>query len=260
MRVCVILPAAGSGTRFGGDKLSQDLGGRPVLLRTVELFTKRDEVAHIVVAAPPDALDEFRMRFAAQLSFHGARVVEGGRRERWETVKLALAAVPDDCTHVAVHDAARPAASPELLDRVFAAAQVHDAVIPGIPVTSTLKRVGEQLLAGAEDDALASAILGDVGKERSSARAVLETVPRAGLVAVQTPQVFTTSLLRRAYAAGDPSGATDDAQLVERLGERVVVVDGEARNLKITTQDDLSLIRLVLGAREPDAKPAHKRF
>ena len=144
MRVCVILPAAGSGTRFGSDKLAQDLGGRPVLLRTVELFTKRDEVTSIVVAAPPDAVEEFRSRYGAQLSFHGAHIVEGGKAERWETVKLALAAVPADCTHVAIHDAARPAASPELLDRVFAAARIHDAVIPGLQVTSTLKRVGDE--------------------------------------------------------------------------------------------------------------------
>src|SRR6188768_3667526 len=105
MRICVILPAAGTSSRFGGDKLGQELGGRPVLLRSVELFTKRDEVSAIIVAAPPDSLDDFRTRFGAQLSFHGARIVEGGRAERWETVKLALAATPDDCTHIAVHDA-----------------------------------------------------------------------------------------------------------------------------------------------------------
>jgi len=260
MRVCVILPAAGSGARFGGDKLSQDLGGRPVLLRTVELFAKRAEVASIVVAAPPDALDEFRMRYGAQLSFHGARIVEGGRAERWETVKLALAAVPDDCTHVAIHDAARPAASQDLLDRVFAAAEVHDAVIPGLSVTSTLKRVSDELIAAAQDDVLASAILGEVGRDAVSARRVIETIPRKGLVAVQTPQVFATALIRRAYGASDLGGATDDAQIVERLGEPVVVVEGESRNVKLTTPDDLTLVRRESGAREPEGRAAHKRF
>lgn len=260
MRVCVLLPAAGSGSRFGGDKLAQDLGGRAVLLRTVELFTKRPEVASIIVAAPPDSLEEFRLRFGAQLSFHGARIVPGGTRERWETVQLALACVPDDCTHVAVHDAARPAASPELLDRVFAAAAVHPAVIPGVPVTATLKRVIDQVVAGGLDDAVADAILGDVGKGAASGKIVLETVSRQGLVGVQTPQVFTTELLKRAYAAGNLDGVTDDAQVVERIGERVVVVAGDSRNIKVTTQDDLELVRAILGVQTPEGRPTHKRF
>jgi 2-C-methyl-D-erythritol 4-phosphate cytidylyltransferase len=261
MRICVILPAAGAGTRFGGDKLSQDLGGRPVLLRTVELFARRDDVAAVVVAAPPDAMDEFRARFGGPLSFHGARIVAGGKAERWETVKLALAALPDDCTHVAIHDAARPAASNELVDRVFAAARLHDAVIPGVPVTSTLKRVGEPSVPVAADDPIADAILGpDTGTAHAKARPVLETVPRAGLVAIQTPQVFERSLLCRAYAAARLDGVTDDAQVVERAGGTVVVVEGEARNVKITTPEDLHLVRLVLGIESPEGRPAHRRF
>jgi len=231
-----------------------------VLLRTVEIFAKRDEVTSIIVAAPPATLDDFRLRCGTQLSFHGARIVPGGTRERWETVRNALDAVPDDCTHIAVHDAARPAATDELLSRVFAAAAIHPAVIPGLPVSSTLKRVAEDLVAGAEDDAVADAILGDVGKERSSGRRVVETVSRAGLFAIQTPQVFTTALLKRAYAAGDLDGVTDDAQVVERLGEPVVVVEGDSRNIKITTPGDLALVRALLGVREAEGRPAHKRF
>lgn len=260
MRICVVLPAAGAGSRFGGDKLSQDLGGRPLILRTVELFTRRPEVTSILVAAPPDAVDEFRSRFGAQLSFHGAHVVAGGRAERWETVQRALAHVPADATHVAIHDAARPAASNELLDRVFAAAALHDAVIPGVPVTATLKRVGDQLLAAGEDDGIATSILGEVGMERVAARAVVETVSRTGLVAVQTPQVFARELIVRAYATADLPGATDDAQVVERAGGQVVVVEGEQRNVKVTTPEDLELVRLLLGVTGPETRPAHRRF
>lgn len=260
MRICVILPAAGSGTRFGGDKLSQDLGGRPLLLRTVELFTKRDEVASIIVAAPPESLDEFRMRYGAPLSFHGARIVEGGRVERWETVRRALDAVPDDCTHVAIHDAARPATPNELLDRIFSAAANHPAVIPAIAVSATLKRVAQDRISASEEDALANAILGDVGSERTTARRVVETIPRDGLVAVQTPQVFSRELIRRAYASVDLSGATDDAQIVERLGEPVLVVEGDSRNVKVTTPDDLMLVRAILGVSEAEGRAVHKRF
>jgi len=261
MRICAIIPAAGASRRFGaGDKLAQDLGGRSLLLRTVELFTKRDEVTSIVVAAPPDDLDGFREKYGAPLSFHGVRIVPGGRVERWETVKLALAAVPDDATHVAVHDAARPGASDELIDRVLEAAKVHPAVIPGLTVTSTVKRVSEATVSAAEDDALASAILGDAGREGTSARLVEATLPRDRLVLVQTPQVFEVDLLRRAYAEADPSGTTDDSMVVERLGERVVVVEGDPRNIKVTTPDDLALIRSILGVRPPADRPVHKRF
>ena len=247
-RFGVIIPAAGRSRRFGiGDKLSQDVGGRPMLLRTVELFTRRDDVAAIVVAAPPDELDEFRTRFGTQLGFHGAKVVAGGTIERWETVRNALAAIPEDCTHVAVHDAARPAASEELLQRVFDAARVHDAVIPGDPVTSTLKRVSEETVDAEQEDAVADAILGSFAEStKIKGRRVTGTVPREHLVAVQTPQVFRAELLRRAYAQPDLDGATDDAMLVERLGAEVIVVDGDPRNVKVTTQADLALVRALL--------------
>jgi 2-C-methyl-D-erythritol 4-phosphate cytidylyltransferase/2-C-methyl-D-erythritol 4-phosphate cytidylyltransferase/2-C-methyl-D-erythritol 2,4-cyclodiphosphate synthase len=87
MRIGVIIAAAGKSSRFGaGDKLSQDLGGRPVLLRTVEAFTKRDEVVAIVVAGPPDDIEGFRARFGPALGFNGAKIVEGGRTERWESI------------------------------------------------------------------------------------------------------------------------------------------------------------------------------
>ena len=110
------------------------------------------------------------------------------------------------------------------------------------------------------NDSIADAVFGDVGKVHIEARRVVETVPRDGLVLVQTPQVFEADLLRRAYAQEDLRGVTDDASVVERLGEAVVVVDGDARNLKVTTPDDLALMRAVLGVKEPAKRPAHKQF
>lgn len=247
-RVGVIIPAAGKSRRFGGgDKLAQDVGGRPMILRSVELFTKREDVTAIVVAAAPDELEEFKARFGAQLGFHGAKVVAGGTVERWETVRNALAAVPEDCTHIAVHDAARPIAPEEMIARVFEAARVHDAVIPGDPVTATLKRVSAQQVDAETEDAVADAILGDLGEAtKVKGRAVEATVPRENLVAIQTPQVFKASVLRRAYAQADLSGATDDAGLVERLGQAVIVVDGDPRNIKVTTPGDLAMVRALL--------------
>jgi len=261
MRIGVIIAAAGRSTRFGaGDKLSQDLGGRAVLLRTVEAFTKRDEVAAIVVAGPPDDLESFRSRFGPALGFNGARIVEGGRAERWETVASALKELPDDLTHVAVHDGARPCIGNELLDRIFAAARVAPAVVPGVAVRDTLKRVSDEEVSAAEDDAIADLILGDVGRKATSGRRVLETVPRDGLCAIQTPQVFDAALLRRAYATVDLRGTTDDASVVERLGEPVLVVEGDPRNLKITSADDLALVRAIMQVAPPADRPASMRF
>lgn len=248
-RVGVVIPAAGRSSRFGAaDKLAQDVGGRPMILRTVELFTRRDDVSCIVVAAPPDSLGEFRDRYGAQLGFHGARIVAGGTVERWETVRNALQAVPEDCTHIAVHDAARPAAPEEMIARVFEAARVHGAVIPGEAVTSTLKRVSSDEVEAETEDAVADAILGDFADaSRIKGRRVVGGVPRENVVAVQTPQVFRADILRRAYAQENLAGVTDDAALVERLGEPVIVVEGDPRNIKVTTLADLALIRAVLG-------------
>ena len=261
MRIGVIIAAAGRSTRFGeGDKLSQDLGGRAVLLRTVEAFVKRDEVAAIVVAGPPDGLEAFRARFGPALGFNGARIVEGGRAERWESIARAIAELPDDVTHIAVHDGARPCVGNEMLDRIFAAAQVAKAVVPGVAVRDTLKRCGMEMVSAAADDAIADMILGDVGREQSSGRPVVETVSRENLFAVQTPQVFDAALLREAYEKVDLVGTTDDASVIERFGEQVLVVEGDPRNLKITTKDDLALARAILNIAPPADRAAHLRF
>ncbi len=263
MNICAIIPAAGASTRFGkSDKLSQDLGGRALLLRTVEALARREEVKSIIVAGPPDEFEQFRERYAATLGFHGASIVAGGRIERWETVRNALAAVPDDATHVAVHDAARPAVSNELLDRMFEAIRTFDAVIPALDVSATIKRVeaASRAVEAREDDVLADAILGEAGKIEIAARRVVETVDRTNLVEVQTPQVFRAELLRRAYSQADLAGATDDASLVERLGEPVYVVEGDVCNIKVTTQGDLRLVRAILHLKPPAERPVHKRF
>lgn len=269
MNLAVIVPAAGASRRYsdsvvqetGADitrsKLDEDLGGRPVLHRTVELFTKLSEVSCIIVAGPADnaAFAVFRDRHADKLGILGVRLCQGGVTHRYETVQNALKLVPDSCTHALVHDAARPCASLELIERVLRAAEHHPAVIPGVDVPDTLKKVAPQpVLAPA--DPLAS-ILG--GEETTLGRHVLQTLDRTCVVQVQTPQVFTLDLLRRAYAQPDLS-STDDAQLVERLGEYVLVVPGEPTNIKITHAADIRLARLILNAKPPEEKPASMRF
>lgn len=270
MRLAVIIPAAGSSARFntGGavsgvgalgvrSKLDEDLGGRTVLQRTIELFNTRAETEAVIVAGPfaDEAMDAFRFRHADMLSMLGVTLVRGGATQRWETVRAALAAVPESATHIAVHDAARPACPPDLIDRVLDAASRFPAVVPGVEIDSTVKRLGDAV-ADSHADPLAG-ILGE--QEREPPRAVRQTVDRSGLVLAQTPQVFDRGLLERAYAQSDMS-STDDAGLVERLGERVVVVPGDPRNIKITRPIDLEMIRRVMNYRDPDQKPAHLRF
>ncbi len=272
MRLAVILPAAGFSGRYleqGGlrSKLDEDLGGKPLLQRTIEVFTKFEDddltIAPIIVAGPHDpvALAEFKTRHADRLGLLGAIIVPGGVTHRWETVQAALAHVPADCTHIAVHDAARPCLSFDLLGRVLKAAREHTAVIPTIPANDTVKRVVDtgEVLGGA--DPLA-AILGESAGARQPLRAVKETIDRANLVLVQTPQVFRAELLKKAYIQARPASAspTDDASLVEALGERVIVVQGDPRNIKVTVPADLTLARAIMGFREPEGRAAHKKF
>jgi len=261
LNVCVIIPAAGASERFGKqDKLSQDVGGRALLLRTVEIFTKRDEVGSILVAAPPDSIDQFKFKYGDKLAFHGVKVVAGGKTARWETVKNTLESTPMECTHIAVHDAARPAVSEALLDRVFEAAKKFDAVIPVVPISSTIKRLGEETVEAAEVDPIAARILGETAAPTNTAKTVIETVDRHGLYESQTPEIFKADLLHNAYAQDSLDGVTDDAALVERLGEPVHAVEGDPLNWKVTVPGDLRLVRMILGVRPPKDRPVHKRF
>ncbi len=266
MKLAVVIPAAGASRRFGGrSKIDEDLGGRPVLQRTVELFVNRPETAVVIIAGPASEFEEFKLRHGDRLGLIGAQICKGGAEHRYESVRNAVRHLFEadtcapfrDCTHIAVHDAARPATPPELLDRVLSAAQKHPAVIPAIDVPDTIKRVGESK-QDKEIDPL-DAILGGAGKEGTSVRAVKETVPRSNLVLVQTPQVFRADVLKRAYEQKDLD-STDDAQLVERLGEPVVVVEGDPRNIKITRPMDVDLCRRIMNLRGPAEREAHKRF
>ena len=124
----------------------------------------------------------------------------------------------------------------------------------------TLKRVSDASFSATEDDAVADLILGDLGKASTTGRRVTETVSRENLVAVQTPQVFDAALLRKAYASVNLLGTTDDASVMERFGETVLVVEGDPRNIKITSTDDLALARAILSIAPPADRAAHLRF
>jgi 2-C-methyl-D-erythritol 4-phosphate cytidylyltransferase len=234
----VIFPAAGKSTRFGDPKQKKiyaELEGRAVWLRAVEPFVNREDVVQLILAIAPEDRELFERRFRASVAFMNINVIEGGA-ERHDTIAKALEIVDPETTFVAVHDAARPCVTPELIDAVFDAAREHGAALPGLPVSDTMKRVHPD---------------GTVG----------ETVPRAGIYTVQTPQVFRREILIRAYANRSRVGGaiTDDAQLVEALGQTCRVVDGSPYNIKITTQPDIRLATAILHAMPKPKRegPAH---
>ena len=271
MNITVIIPAAGVGKRFSAgeqtardpfgaavpttNKIEIDLAGRAVFLRSIDLFRERaNQVGQILLAVHPDQVEEFRFKWGDKLSFSGVDLVPGGRKERWETILSALQHVSDQATHIAVHDAARPLATRGLIDRLFEAAARFPAVIPAMPVASTLKRIDPQPVKDDTIDPL-DAILGSAGKLELQAHRILATVSRSNLVEVQTPQIFEVNLLRQAYAQItngqiDPATITDDAGLVEALGETVHIIEGETTNIKITRAQDAEFAAALVQFRE----------
>lgn len=219
----VILPAAGRSSRFHDKyykKPFAQLAGRAVWIHAAERFIKRDDCVQTILIISAEDREQFEMKFSANAAIMGIEVVDGGA-ERADSVENALARVKEDVDFIVVHDAARPCVAEPWIDAVFDAAEKQDAAMLATPVTGTLKRVAKD-------------------------HRVEETVSREGLWEAQTPQVFRRELLLEAYAKRDGFAATDDAQLVERLGRPVAVVSCSPLNLKITTRDDLRLAEQVL--------------
>jgi 2-C-methyl-D-erythritol 4-phosphate cytidylyltransferase len=217
-KFAVILPAAGRSSRFHDKNYKKPfapLANKAVWLYSAERFVNRADVAQLIVVISPDDLEYFQFKFAANAAILGIEVVEGGA-ERADSVAKALARVKPDVDFVCIHDAARPCLADEWISKIFEAGERTGAAIFAIPVAGTLKRVGAD-------------------------HKVEETVPRTGLWEAQTPQVFARSLLLEAHAKRGDFQATDDAQLVERVGHSVTVLTGSPVNLKIATREDLRL-------------------
>jgi 2-C-methyl-D-erythritol 4-phosphate cytidylyltransferase len=231
-RFAVILPAAGKSRRFGNPrekKVFTNLKERAVWIRSAEHFCNREDVGQTIIVISPDDLEFFKEKFRPNLAFMGVEIVEGGAA-RADSVANGLKAVADDVDYVAVHDAARPLLAKKWIDDVFARASETGAAILAHKVASTLKRVTKD-------------------------GTIVETVPRNDLWEAQTPQVFRTDLLKKAYEQRGDFIPTDEAQLVEQTGQSVSVVDCPAMNMKITTQDDLRMAEKLL-----DALPKEKSF
>ncbi len=228
MKVSVILPAAGLGTRMGREKSGTSrkqfmlLDGAPILIHTIRRFLRCPSVTEIVVALRAEDMDWARDLIGKENPSKPVRVVEGGET-RQHSVQNALATLPPDTDLVAVHDAVRPFITPELVEQVIAEAAATGAAIIGIVPVDTVKKVHKNKIR--------------------------TTLPREHLVLAQTPQVFRLKLLKDAFASAlaDSFTGTDEASLVERLEEvEVSVVQGSDRNIKITKPTDMELARLFL--------------
>ena len=221
--VWALLVAAGAGARLGIDrpKAFALLAGRPLLAESLDRLDRCPWVDAIVVAAPA-GWEEPAILLSEELAATKVVACVTGGQTRAESVRAALAEVPEEALVILVHDAARPLIDDAVVERVLGPlAKGFDGAVPASPLTDTVKRVEHGVVA--------------------------ETVARAGLVGAQTPQAFLAPAFRRAFS-GDLAGATDCSSLVEGAGGRVAVVDGDPKLLKITTPADLALVESLLEA------------
>ena len=221
LKTCgAVLVAAGSASRMGGiDKVMAPLGGTPMIVRTARAFQDCEAIKEIVIVTRQDLILPIT-GLCQGMDKVKAVVVGGGSRQ--ESVWLGLNALSKEVELVAVHDGARPLASGALIDRVVRAAHSYGAAAPTIPVKDTIKVEQGGMIASTPD--------------------------RSTLRAVQTPQVFDFDLLRGALQKAEKDGAavTDDCSAVERLGMNIRLVEGEERNLKVTTPLDLKIAEMLL--------------
>ena len=215
-----VIVAAGTASRMGGiDKIMEPLDGEPMVMRSIRTFQDCDAIREIVVVTRQDLIVPI-MSLCAGID--KVKAVVAGGSSRPESVNAGLNALSDKVKLAAIHDGARPLITWQVIDRVVRAANSYGAAAPGIPVKDTIK-----------------AVTGGVVKE---------TPDRKTLRAIQTPQVFDVALLRGALKKAKDDGAeiTDDCSAVERMGMSVKIVEGDERNLKVTTPMDLAIAKLLL--------------
>ena len=234
----IIIVAGGKGLRMGGDIPKQFLpiGGKPILMRTLERFRAYSESLQIILVLPKDQ-QEYWMQLCKEYHFPlpqqggargGSYLMTDGGETRFHSVQHGLALIPDDAEGVVgVHDGVRPFPSIEVIRNCYETARTKKAVIPVIPVVETLRKIGT---------------IDTIGTTGSS-----HTVPRNGYRLVQTPQTFDIQLLKAANQQPYNDGFTDDASVVESYGYDITLVEGNRENIKITTPYDLKIAEVLIG-------------
>ncbi len=222
----VIIVAGGKGLRMGGELPKQfiPIEHRPVLMRTLDTFHACDSSIQIILVLPRDHQDYWQ-ELCAQYSFTVPHRIADGGATRFHSVQNGLALVDAPEALVAVHDGVRPFVSHEVISRCYAEAEAHGAVVPVIPVVETVRQLIRE-------------------EETEGGKSV--TVDRNAYRLVQTPQTFRATLLHRAYEQPYRDAFTDDASVVEALGETVTLVDGNRENIKLTTPFDLIVAKALI--------------
>jgi 2-C-methyl-D-erythritol 4-phosphate cytidylyltransferase len=233
MKTLAIIPAGGLGTRMGGHIPKQYLmlGGIPILVHTLMAFQEASLVDTIYLVLPDEDVQQAPQKILSPYNLAKVkRILPGGER-RQDSVKRGVDLLDSDYDLVVIHDGVRPFVSPAIINKAIIEAAQSQAVTVGLPVTDTIKKVDGQ-------------------------RCVSETVNRDQLWLTQTPQVFSAPLLKRAYesAYADHYYGTDDAALVERIGEKVIMIRGSYDNIKITTAVDLAWGELILKMRQNNSR------
>ena len=221
LRYCgAVIVAAGNASRMGGiDKVMAPIGGEPMLVRTVRAFQESEVIREIVIVTRQDLLEQVRLLCAG---FDKVKTVVEGGADRTASVAAGLNALSKRVELVAIHDGARPLISQQVIERTVRAGNTYSAAAPAIPVKDTIKTV--------------------------QGGVVVETPDRSKLQAVQTPQVFDLDLLRGAmkYAEQKKLSVTDDCSVMEAMGMSVKIVEGDERNIKVTTPLDLKIAHAFL--------------
>ena len=222
--VTAVFPAAGASRRMGGDtnKNFLKLMGEPILIRTLKTFSKVERVNFLIVAVAKHEVETVEQLLSATPELKPWRVTVGGS-ERQYSIANGLKLLPDDAQIVLVHDAARPLVTVQTIDNVIDAAEFFGGAIAAVPAKDTIKVVDADNF-------------------------VRYTPPRKDLAVVQTPQGFRREILLRAYekAADENFLGTDDSSLVERLGVRIKIIDGDYNNIKVTTPEDIHVAETFL--------------
>lgn len=221
----VIIPAGGSGARMGRAAVPKQfmlLAGEPVLAHSIRALRSVAPEADIVVALPADGFETWA-KLCLEYDIPPHKVCEGGST-RFLSIKNVLAELDPGCEYIAVHDAARPLVSAELILRTLETAREHGSAIPVTPLTDTIRRLGDDGASHPEE--------------------------RARLRAVQTPQVFRADILRTGYERAVGDGFTDDAGVVEAVGYNVMLCEGERSNIKITENVDLAMAAAIIESRK----------
>lgn len=234
-KVAAIICAAGPGKRFGGKRRKQfvEVAGRAAFLRSVELFSNREDVTQILLGIPKEDEEIVNIRWGANLSLFKTKVFVGGAT-RFETVNKAIQLLKDDIELVAIHDAARCCVTGKWIDDCIKTAERTGAAILACPVSATLKEVKDGI--------------------------IIKTIDRTTLYEAQTPQVFEVKLLKQAHEEADKTNTdkiSDDALLVEALGHKVSIVETDPSNIKITRPADVAIAEAILKNRPEPKKDGY---